>query len=366
MRRSIFALTFAVVVLVALPSAASAKVKWLCAPGVKSNPCLPSFKTSVFSTWNSTARVTIPKAAKNAKIDCFYVYPTVSNQNANVATKAVDPEIKDIALFQASRYSTACRVFAPIYRQITVPALSRKPAPTAAEQAIGDKDLLEAWKQYMSKYNKGRGFVLLGHSQGSFRLTTLIQKQIDKNAKVRKHLISAVLLGGNLTAKDGSDRGGSFQNLPTCKSTTQLHCLVAFSSYNQTPPANSLFGRTPRSGQHVVCTNPASLSANAPIDFDSIVPSKPFAPGTLIAAGIQLLHVEYPKVSTPWIEATSAFSGRCSTDGGASFLDVKSNEGTPVPDASPDATWGLHLLDANIAQGDLVKLVQSEAKKYLR
>jgi hypothetical protein len=183
---------------------------------------------------------------------------------------------------------------------------------------------------------------------------------------VRRHLISAILLGGNETVKTGSDRGGSFQNVPTCRSTTQLHCLVAFSTYNETPPDNSLFGRTLKAGQEVVCTNPASLGPNAQTDLDSVVPAKKFAPGTLIAAGISLLHLEYPKASTPWLESKGAFSGQCSTDGGASFLKLTSKEGTPVPTASPDATWGLHLLDANIAQGDLVKLVGSEAKAYAR
>src|SRR3954454_10334417 len=366
MRRSLIALGAILTLAVALPSTASASVKWLCAPGVKSNPCLPSFKTTVYQGWSKQLRVETPKTPKKPKIDCFYVYPTVSNQSSNVATKALDPEVKDIALFQAARYSTACRVFAPAYRQITVQALSRKPPPTAAETAIGDKDVLEAWKQYLAKYNKGRGVVLLGHSQGSFRLTTLIQKQIDKNTKVRKHLISAILLGGNETVKKGSDRGGSFRNVPVCKSKTQLHCLVAFSSYNETPPEDSLFGRTKVPGRQVVCTNPASLGANALTKLDALVPSKRFAPGTLIDAGIQLLHLEYPKVSTPWIEATAAFSGQCSTDGGASFLKITSNEGTPVPTASPDATWGLHLLDANVAQGDLVNLVKSQAKAYLR
>src|SRR3954452_2545091 len=226
MRRSLVALGALLILACAIPSAASASVKWLCAPGVKSNPCLPGFKTSVFSSWNSTAHVVTPKVAKNPKIDCFYVYPTVSNQSGVVATKAADPEVRDSALFQASRYSSACRLFVPIYRQITLSALFGHKNATPAQRSVGDKDVLEAWKQYLKKYNKGRGFVLLGHSQGSFRLTQLIQKQIDRNPGLRKHLVSAILLGGNETVKNGSDRGGSFQNVPTCRSRTQLHCLV--------------------------------------------------------------------------------------------------------------------------------------------
>jgi hypothetical protein len=31
---------------------------------------------------------------------------------------------------------------------------------------------------------------------------------------------------------------------------------------------------------------------------------------------------------------------------------------------SPDATWGLHLVDANIALGDLVDLVAAQARRW--
>jgi hypothetical protein len=359
MRRILLLVLAVAGLLIAVPTTASAKVKWLCAPSVKKNPCTGSFKTTVFSSWNTQLRVETPKPAKKPKVDCFYVYPTVSNQSGDIATKAVDPEISDIALYQTARYSQVCRVFAPVYRQVTVQGLNR--GKYTAQP--GDKDLLEAWKEFLSKYSKGRGFVLVGHSQGSFRLITLIQKQIDKNAKLRKRLVSAVLLGGNVTVKKGSDRGGSFQNVPACKSDTQLHCVMAYSTYNETPPDNSLFARTKVAGQQVLCTNPAALQGGS-IDLDSMIPSTPFAPGTLIAAGIQLLQFPLPQVSTPWIESKAAFSGACSTDGGASFLKVTSNEGTPVPKASPDATWGLHLIDANVTQGDILRVLKAESAKY--
>ena len=360
--RRLLALLAVVVASAAFTSSASASVKWLCKPGLARNPCTPRARTTVFSSFGTRIGIQRPKATK-PKIDCFYVYPTVSNQSTDVATKAVDPEIKDIALFQVARYSPVCRVFAPVYRQITVQGLSRK--TTAAEYAIGDKDVVEAWKQYLAKYSDGRGFVLIGHSQGSWRLTTLIQRQIDKNATLRKRLLSAILLGGDETVKTGSDRGGSFENVPTCRTATQIHCLVAFSAFNQTPPDNSLFGRTKSPSLQVVCTDPAALAGGA-ATLDSIIPAKPFAPGTLIAAGIQILDFPLPNVSTPWIEARAAFSGQCTTDGGASFLNVTALDGTPVPKASPDATWGLHLIDANVAQGNLLKLVARQTKAFLR
>ncbi|HEY7948814.1 MAG TPA: DUF3089 domain-containing protein [Acidimicrobiales bacterium] len=48
--------------------------------------------------------------AKDPPIDCFYVYPTVSAQPAVNADLTVDPEETAVAVAQASRFSTACRI----------------------------------------------------------------------------------------------------------------------------------------------------------------------------------------------------------------------------------------------------------------
>ena len=39
--------------------------------------------------------------------------------------------------------------------------------------------------------------------------------------------------------------------------------------------------------------------------------------------------------------------------------------GAPALNAIPDATWGLHLVDANIGLGNLAKLVREKARRYL-
>jgi hypothetical protein len=59
-----------------------------------------------------------------------------------------------------------------------------------------------------------------------------------------------------------------------------------------------------------------------------------------------------------------AFTGRCFRAGGAHVLRIASVPGTPVPKASPKPEWGLHLVDANIAQGDIVKVLRSQMRAY--
>src|ERR1700754_2823297 len=124
---------------------ASAKTVWLCRPGVAADPCNGSLSTTVFSSYGGAGKVTAPKPGKRA-IDCFYVYPTVSDQLGPNADLSIDPEERSIALYQVARYSQVCRIFAPVYRQLTVPSLTNG-SITAAAAAKAYGDVLAAWKE---------------------------------------------------------------------------------------------------------------------------------------------------------------------------------------------------------------------------
>jgi hypothetical protein len=139
--------------------------------------------------------------------------------------------------------------------------------------------------------------------------------------------------------------------------------VIAFSTFDQPPPANSIFGRTTVPGDQVLCTNPAALGGGA-ASVDPIFPSQPFAPGTLIAAGIALLKITQPAAPTTWLSEPGAYRARCSSAGGANVLQVTALHGAETATPSPDPTWGLHLLDANIALGNLLTVVRSEAAAY--
>ena len=345
---------------------ASARTVWLCKPGQMPNPCNVGLATTVFSPRLQKLEVTHPARVKKPAIDCFYVYPTVSDQKTTLANLHVDPEERSIALYQAARYSQYCRVFAPMYRQVTVPALQRGNHESAKQLATPLDDVRTAFATYLRKYNRGRGFVLIGHSQGSFVLEQLIARDIDAKPAVRKRLVSAILLGGNVLVPGPAHPkavGGSFRHVPACRSASQLGCVIGFSTFDQPAPANSLFGRTTVPGEQVLCTNPAALGGGA-AKVDPIFPSAPFAPNTLIAAGIALLKITQPRAATPWISEPGAYRARCSSAGGANVLEVTALGGAQTATPSPDPTWGLHLLDANIALGNLLTVVRKQAAAY--
>ena len=361
-RRPLVAVILALIAFVLLPASADAKVVWLCKPGQKANPCEPSLTTTNFSPKVKRLGVEHVQRVKRRRADCFYVYPTVSDQQQPQATQVVDDVLRSIALYQAARYSRDCRVFAPVYRQVTVQGLLHPETTTPEMREQGYDDVVEAWRAYLRRFNHGRGVVLIGHSQGTFVLRRLIRDEIDPKASERRRLVSAVLLGGNVTVRKSSDRGGDFKRVRACRRAGQTGCVVAFSTFNAPVPDGALFGRVSQPGLEVLCTNPAALGGGS-AKLTPIYPSAPFAE-SVIGAAANFAIGDLPRPKTVWAGFPDSYSGKCSKAGGASVFQVKPLRGAHQFTPSPDATWGLHLTDANIALGELADLVRRQIHAY--
>jgi hypothetical protein len=346
----------------ALASAASAADPlWLCHPDAASDPCRPSLDTTVLSPAGAVLRTRSVRAPRSPKVDCFYVYPTVSDQPTPNANLDVDPEQTSIALYEAARYSEVCRVFAPMYRQVTLQGLREH----TGDLAHGYFDVRDAWHAYLRDDNHGRGVVFLGHSQGTYMLRRLIAEEIDPDPAMRRTLVSAILLGGNVTVPQGQDAGGEFRNVAACRSRRQLGCVVAFSTFDEPVPQHARYGRDEH-GLEVLCTNPAALGGgSAPLR--TVIPTAPFAPGTTIGTSLEAVGLTFAAtVSTPWIEVEGAYDGACSSADDADVLQITAEPGAPPLQPAPDANWGLHLVDGNIALGNLTSLVRAQAKTFVR
>ena len=164
-------------------------------------------------------------------------------------------------------------MFAPVYRQITLAALFSGAVVTPEIRETAYQDVRHAWLDYLHHDNHGRGVVFIGHSQGAGVLRRLLREEVDTKRSVRRKLVSAILLGGNVTVKKGQDRGGDFQHIPACRSSKQVGCVVAFSTFDAPVPATSNFGRSGDPNLEVLCTNPASLGGGRPTSTRSIRPS---------------------------------------------------------------------------------------------
>jgi hypothetical protein len=349
---------------------------WLCRPGGK-DACAIDHTTTIVAADGKLTRETWAADPK-APIDCFYVYPTVSTDPTPNSDMNADPAETNVIRQQFARFASTCQPYAPMYRQVTLVGLRRMLAPGAAvtlDQGLQYDDVKDAFNYYLQHDNKGRGFVLVAHSQGSFILNRLIREEID-GKPIQSRMLSAILLGTTIAVPKGKDVGGSFQHVPLCRSASQIGCVMTYASFRSTipPPANTLFGKVPGANMVAACTNPAALAGgsgelHAYLDkagrtITSNVPPKPW------------VTPEQP-IDTPFVSVPGLLTAKCSSNENASgYLEVTVN-GNPADPRADDITgdigagttvlanWGLHLIDVNLAMGNLLDIVGQQTKTYL-
>jgi hypothetical protein len=352
---------------------------WLCRPDKTAGNACKTDLTATVVQGNGTESVEHFKADPKAPIDCFYVYPTVSNDPGIVSDMNPGPEEINVVKVQFARLGAKCRLFAPMYRQVTLTALragmSGKPLPGQNDpqwRKLGYDDVVDAWNYYLAHDNHGRGVVLVGHSQGSGVLTQVIKNEID-GKPVQKKLVSAILMGTRLPVQKGKDTG-LFQHIPLCRSASQTGCVIAYASFRDTvpPPANSLFGKAPGEGEIAACTNPADLAPGAKGTFHAYMSNVQI----VNSSGAVTWVKGKPNPTTPFVEVPGLLTGQCVEKNGFSYLEVHVNanpadpraddiNGDVVQEGKVNPAWGLHLIDANLAMGNLVTIVGDEAKSYL-
>ena len=345
---------------------------WLCRPD-RQDACAVNQDATVITADGKMSRETF-KADPNPPIDCFYVYPTVSNDPGANSTMTIEAEERSVVLAQFARFGAKCRLFAPMYREVTLTALKAgmMGRPMAADRNLAYADVLDAWNEYLAHDNRGRGVVLVGHSQGSGVLTALIAKEID-GKPVQKQIISAILMGTSLQVPKGADVGGSFKSIPLCHANGQIGCAIAFADFraNSPPPAVSRFAKG-KDGMVAACTNPAALGGG------SGALNAYMNAGLSPAGGASNWTKPPMPVTTPFVKLPGLMTAACVFDADGDYIAV-SFHGAPgdvrVNDIDGDVKvpgtnailkdWGLHLVDANLHMGNLVHIVGEESQAYL-
>jgi hypothetical protein len=317
------------------------------------DPCTSSLQTEVVLA-SGARSVVNASVASASKFDCFYAYPTVSQETTLNSDLSVQKAEIATAIAQASRFSTVCRVWAPMYRQFTLFALQKilTQGVTANDLTVLEtayQSLKSGFEDYLAHYNDGRPIIFIGHSQGASLLVSLLKQLVDDNPALRSRLVLAIILGANVVVADGSREGGSFSHIPACSSKGEAGCVIAYSSFAGQPPATSLFGRPGQgvsllsdqlatTGVHVVCVNPAAIGGGSAV-------LDPFFPTEGLIAG-------------PWVEYPDLYAASCETGGGATYLQVTKISGASdrrrvvTEPSGPD--WGYHDYDINLALGNLI------------
>ena len=339
---------------------------WICLPG-RSDSCSEPLPTVALNP-NGYGSVGRSVPAKDPPLDCFYVYPTVSTDAALNSDLNVSEEISATRA-QAARFASVCKVYVPKYRQMTLASVA---AFAAGQDVTGPailaySDVVGAWRDYLANRNRGRPFVLIGHSQGTLHLIQLIAREIENKPDIANRMKLAILPGFNVMVPQGRLVGGDFKRTPLCSTPGQTGCVIAWTSFRERnpPPTGAIFGVATQPGMTVACVNPARPGAAGWVSLDSYWAARP---GYAISGG-PIRWSSEGDPPTPWLRVEGLNSGRCVQDGARGYFSVRTN--ADPRDKRTDRIggevgvagffipgWGMHLADMSLVQGDLIRLVE--------
>jgi len=327
---------------------------WLCRPDLAVDHCTSDPIDSTIIRPDGSTVVEPRAVATNPKVDCFYVYPTVNlapggGNKMDLTDLGLELVVTDQ---QAARFADVCTLYVPLYRQMNLSAYSAPEPEQATAEALAYGDVRDSFAYYMGHFNQGRPIVLIGHSQGTGHLAHLIKDEFDRDDVMRSKLVSALLIGGDVTVAEGKDVGGSFDSIPLCRSSAQRGCVVAYNSFGTNPPPgeDDFFGRS-EDGLVSACTNPAALAGGKGM----LKPYVPPSPETGKAAAVETNFVQLP----------DAIEAECRTEAGQTYLAVTAatrpgdkREVTMAVSNVPG--WGLHLTEVNLTMGNLLDIVRAQ------
>ncbi|MCV6631615.1 MAG: DUF3089 domain-containing protein [Flavobacteriaceae bacterium] len=201
-------------------------------------------------------------SSKNTGIDVFWVHPTLLNavqnltQPENIAIEAQDKiRIGLTTLAQGGLLSKYGRFFAPHYRQSSGRTYGSDIDKELQAKIIATSysDIKASFLHYLNNFNNGNKIILAAHSQGSFMLAMLLRDEFDNTPNLTNKLVVAALGGiGYLYAKQGTYKGGWWQNIPLCTTTNQCGCISNWTTFNESQSLPSIHYGLPQFNPYFV------------------------------------------------------------------------------------------------------------------
>jgi hypothetical protein len=147
--------------------------------------------------------IAFPENELPFQADVFYIYPTVFFGDIAANMELSNNDLREKArgqfLEQASVFQGSANLFAPYYRQVSLPVLN---LPEAEFNTYFDKayqDVKAAWAYYLQ--HSTRPFILAGHSQGSEMILKLMEDFFEDEA-LQNRLIATYAIGYTVSNMD--------------------------------------------------------------------------------------------------------------------------------------------------------------------
>lgn len=191
----------------------------------------------------------------SAEADVFFISPTIyqSNKywNADVRDTVLNHKIGTTTILnQATVFNGDCRVYAPLYRQMTLTGFYTKDTASKWEALrFAYQDVKTAFQYYLDHYNNGRPFIIASHSQGTVHGVWLVRDMIAGKA-IQDKMIAAYLIGFPYDVN-------MLKPIPICADATETGCFMNWNTY--------LIGKEPKGiGDYATSAmvNPVSWKIN--------------------------------------------------------------------------------------------------------
>ena len=209
------------------------------------------------------------------EVDVFFVHSTgfVGPGGWNSTMQVENSEAQSIEYMlssMASIFNGCCNIYAPHYREAQLQSFMPDKFELGTQALdLAYQDVEAAFDYYLTHYNKGRPFIVVGHSQGTTHALRLLEQKVD-NTALYNQLVAAYLVGYWLP-KDKFIRG--FEQITVCEEATQLGCIVSYDVYGQGGELDAKVPHWYKTGweqnrqadgsvKRTVCVNPLSWQRN--------------------------------------------------------------------------------------------------------
>lgn len=167
------------------------------------------------------------------QIDVFFIHPTtlLSAEYWN------DPlDFEDSATFLEtiiepylpSVFAPYSKIYAPRYRQATLTAFRVKDDNGVKALNTATADVLTAFDAYMANWNKGKPFILAGHSQGGYHGMKLLLERIE-GTPLADQMVNAWLIGWPISTVNDLP----YMQTPACQNEGDTGCLITWNAIMQ-------------------------------------------------------------------------------------------------------------------------------------
>lgn len=159
----------------------------------------------------------------NAPADVFFVHPTTLSDKTvwNAPFDAADDMVElepSVLTGQLSVFNGCCRLFAPHYRQASLPGLEDRQA-----SGLAYSDVARAFRHFIARESNGRPFIIASHSQGSGHAVELLQREII-GTPLQGRMVAAYLIGGYVP------RAFADIGVPVCDNPRQTGCVLSYNA----------------------------------------------------------------------------------------------------------------------------------------